>query len=45
MLRAISRIYEGVLDQIERQGGEVLAQRARISNLRKFMIMCRSFAN
>ncbi|MFM7738967.1 MAG: phytoene/squalene synthase family protein [Planctomycetota bacterium] len=42
MLRAISKIYRGVLDQVEKQGGDVLARRARVSTPRKIFIMCRS---
>lgn len=42
MLRAISKIYRGVLDQVEKQGGDVLSRRARVSTPRKIFIMCRS---
>jgi phytoene synthase len=42
MLRAITRIYRGVLDQVEKQGGDVLTRRARVSTPNKILITCRS---
>lgn len=43
MLRAISRIYEGILDRIEKQGYDVLVERATVPKWRKMTIMLRSY--
>ena len=39
MLRAISRIYESVLNQVEYQKYDVLVDRARVPKWRKIAIM------
>lgn len=39
MLRAIARIYEGILDLIENQDYDVLVERARVPRWRKMAIM------
>lgn len=40
-----SRFYSAILDQIERQQYDVFTQRARVSTLRKCIIIFRSYAN
>ena len=45
MLRAISRIYEGILDRIENQDFDVLVERASVPKWRKMAIMLRSYFN
>lgn len=39
MLRAMARIYEGILDRIEKQDYDVLVDRARVPRWRKMSIM------
>ena len=43
MLRAIARIYEGILDRIEIQQYDVLVERASVPKWRKMAIMLRSY--
>jgi len=43
MLRAIARIYEGILDRIELQQYDVLVERASVPKWRKMAIMARCY--
>ena len=42
MLRALTRIYKAILDQIEDQGFDVLAHRASVPKWRKCALMLAS---